>query len=429
MSNYLMVPSRTVKSDLITKNEQIVYIPIATRETYGSVKIGDGLTIHNGVISFDESQITLKTISKNGVYITPDENKNIDIVLSKSDVGLENVDNTSDLDKPISLLQQTEFDKKVNIFQGTTNVGKSLVVDASGKLILKEIDITLDKDVLFDLGVQVTGDNFNIVKQQLNLKSLNETQSILNLPLVNDTTAGLMSIADYKSIRDLQARVGQLENKTTRLLYSNNLYPTAEEINAFVTGLGYITPFDGIAVIIDGTNHIWHYYENDNIGWKDDGLDVVSMFTNDVAGIIRGSAIDGKVYAETDGTGSVYGWDVLKNLVHSKVNQSDFDTFVYDVGEYLGNIESSNKELNNSIVNINTTINNTQTDVNNLKNQVTLQSSQIEELATAYGGVIDLVWQHKALLDDTIDRVSVLEETISESDDVVNTALEKILGV
>lgn len=51
--------------------------------------------------------------------------------------------------------------------------------------------------------------------------------------------------------------------------------------------------------------------------WKDDGQDTVSQFTNDVAGIIKGSNIDGKVYAEDDGTGSVKGWDELKTIVQT----------------------------------------------------------------------------------------------------------------
>ena len=51
--------------------------------------------------------------------------------------------------------------------------------------------------------------------------------------------------------------------------------------------------------------------------WQDDGQDTVSQFTNNVPGIIKGSNIDGKVYAEDDGTGSVKGWDELKTLVQT----------------------------------------------------------------------------------------------------------------
>ena len=53
------------------------------------------------------------------------------------------------------------------------------------------------------------------------------------------------------------------------------------------------------------------------VKWQDDEQDTVSQFTNDVAGIIKGSNLDGKVYAEDDGTGSVKGWDELKTLVQT----------------------------------------------------------------------------------------------------------------
>lgn len=53
------------------------------------------------------------------------------------------------------------------------------------------------------------------------------------------------------------------------------------------------------------------------VKWQDDGQDTVSQFTNNVPGIIKGSDIDGKVYAEDDGTGSVKGWDELKTLVQT----------------------------------------------------------------------------------------------------------------
>ena len=70
-----------------------------------------------------------------------------------------------------------------------------------------------------------------------------------------------MSAATFGEIGLLKTKVGALEGKTTRLLYNAKTNPTAEEINAFVSGLGYTTPYEGIAVVIDETYHIWHYYE------------------------------------------------------------------------------------------------------------------------------------------------------------------------
>ncbi|MBQ7185883.1 MAG: hypothetical protein IJR92_03705, partial [Alphaproteobacteria bacterium] len=54
--------------------------------------------------------------------------------VTKSDVGLGNVDNTSDADKPISTATQAALETKVPIAQGTGNANKALVVDSSGNV-------------------------------------------------------------------------------------------------------------------------------------------------------------------------------------------------------------------------------------------------------------------------------------------------------
>lgn len=126
--------------------------------------------------------------------------------------------------------------------------------------------------------------------------------------VLDNTLANWSEIIPFPQIDALEEKVDRLEGKTTRLLYSGSTNPTASDIDTFVTGLGYTSPFEGIAVVVAGTYHIWHYYENDNIGWRDDGLDTITPFTNSVAGSILGSADDGKISANNDGTGSVNGW-------------------------------------------------------------------------------------------------------------------------
>lgn len=108
----------------------------------------------------------------------------------------------------------------------------------------------------------------------------------------------------------------------------------AEDINSFAENHGFVAPFTGLAIVIEHTYHIWRYYPNEEngvvIGWRDDGLDTVSQFTNTNPGIILGAAVEGKVYAENDGTGSVYGWSDLTtnidNLDANKVNKTDLAT-------------------------------------------------------------------------------------------------------
>lgn len=178
--------------------------------------------------------------------------------------------------------------------------------------------ITEDKlkvDVLNNASIRTENDAMYLDLNKINLDTKVTGTIPVLLTLADDTKSGIMSKSDYSTLHSLVTRVNTLEGKTTRLLYTDGGNPTAEEIKTFVEGQGYTSPFSGIAVVVAGTYHVWHYYENDNIGWRDDGVDTVNTFTNTAPGMIKGTAADGKVFAETDGTGSVYGWDNLLTRV------------------------------------------------------------------------------------------------------------------
>ena len=274
-----------------------------------------------------------------------------DIVLSKEDIGLNNVDNTSDLDKPISTAQQGAFDKKVDktspnfndsirilgtapiiYFQSTAGIGRigNIGMDSEGRFVfsgeilqngktlsdildekanltgentfngeqtiqgnvyvggqvnipngpvtvqninvadsisslqnnVSSINNKINTNVVQNISTNVNGDNFSLIQTLINLNTQATTQQSTNIPLANSTTAGLMSSSDFASLQNLEDRVGNLEGKTTRLLYTASTNPTADDINSFVTGLGYTPPFEGVAVVVDETFHIWHYYDS-----------------------------------------------------------------------------------------------------------------------------------------------------------------------
>ena len=178
--------------------------------------------------------------------------------------------------------------------------------------------VTEDKlkvDVLNNASIRTENDAMYLDLNKINLDTKVTGTIPVLLTLADSTKSGIMSKSDYSILHSLVTRVNTLEGKITRLLYTDGGNPTAEEINTFVEGEGYTSPFSGIEVVVAGTYHVWHYYENDNIGWRDDGVDTVNTFTNTAPGMIKGTATDGKVFAETDGTGSVYGWDNLLTRV------------------------------------------------------------------------------------------------------------------
>ena len=131
MSDTILVPVTTVQPDLVTQTDVVVYVPLASKTSPGIVKIGNGLNITNdGELWWDASEVPIKYIAKNGEDIVPDDNKRVNIVLNKIDVGLSNVDNTSDLDKPIS-----------NATQQAINIVKNDVDNLSNSIDTIEINI------------------------------------------------------------------------------------------------------------------------------------------------------------------------------------------------------------------------------------------------------------------------------------------------
>ena len=121
-------------TQLITTNEGVVHLPDATRTRKGVVKVGSGLNIESGEISLDESYIKVNEIHLNGNKVEPDEQKRVFLEVDKTTVGLGNVDNTSDLNKPVSTATQTELNKKLDKQQSPALADKYLHVSADGTI-------------------------------------------------------------------------------------------------------------------------------------------------------------------------------------------------------------------------------------------------------------------------------------------------------
>lgn len=156
--------------------------------------------------------------------------------------------------------------------------------------------------------ITVDGDTVKQTQATVNIKTGETGTKTDVIPLANSENAGMMSPSDVLAIQEHTAKIAALEGQTVRLLYTASTSPTAEQVGEFVTAAGYTENLQNVAVVISGTFHIWHWYDN-TATWRDDGVDAVSLFTNAVAGAIKGTEIEGKIYAENDGTGSVYGWD------------------------------------------------------------------------------------------------------------------------
>lgn len=101
------------------------------REAYPTGQLGDYAIVGGSdtVWVWDDETNSWVNSTEQGIVISVN-GKTGEIILSKTDVGLSNVDNTSDANKPISTAQQTAFDAKADRRQITLAEADSLNLEA-----------------------------------------------------------------------------------------------------------------------------------------------------------------------------------------------------------------------------------------------------------------------------------------------------------
>ena len=165
--------------------------------------------------------------------------------LSKSDVGLGNVNNTSDANKPISTATQTALDAKQNTITGaaTTITGnnltasRALVSDSSGKVAVSDITAT-------ELGY-LDGVTSNI-QQQLNANS-----SLFVRGSGSNAIQGLNGMAQGKN--SFAIGTGSVATDERGMAIG---YGAVAGRNQFATGV-FNKPTDGTAAILSTTGSVF----------------------------------------------------------------------------------------------------------------------------------------------------------------------------
>lgn len=145
------------------------------------------------------------------------------------------------------------------------------------------------------------------------------------LPVAAPTTAdypgnaGVMNISQATALKNATANIEQINQ---RYFSSSTLgdAPTQEEItNAWEEASGLvisdIAPGARLALYDIPHKIEWVYYTDSHVWFVSTSEAGPALFTNTSAGIIKGKAAEGQVFAEDDGTGSVYGWDELKSQI------------------------------------------------------------------------------------------------------------------
>ena len=162
------------------------------------------------------------------------------------------------------------------------------------------------------------------------------------IPIASASQTGLMNAQTYAGLTNLNARVSALEGKNTTVYvtFPNNDPDQATITSVFTTKAGR-APVAGDYAVDLAKNLTYGY---DGTTWTKVGTDVsVPQFSLGSPGLIVGSDEDGTVFAETDGTGSVKGWDVLTGKVST--NETDIDALQTSMTQVEGDISEIQTSL------------------------------------------------------------------------------------
>lgn len=175
-------------------------------------------------------------------------------------------------------------------------------------------------------------------------------QEQIPFPIASSVQTGMMNAQTYAGIVNLNARVDKLEaSKTVYYVTFSSSSPTDSELTSLFTTVSGRPPAAG-DYLTDIAKSLTYGYNGTNWIKVETSADI-PVFTSETPGLIKGSTADGTVAAETDGTGSVNGWDNVKTTLNNHTEsigtiQSSLSTVEGEVAGLSADILTKNDKLN-----------------------------------------------------------------------------------
>ena len=165
-------------------------------------------------------------------------------------------------------------------------------------------------------------------------------QEQIPFPIASSVQTGMMNAQTYAGIVNLTARVDKLEaSKTVFYVTFSSTSPTDSELTSLFTTVAGRAPVAG-DYLTDIAKSLTYGYNGTNWIKVETSADI-PVFTSESPGLIKGSTADGTVAAETDGTGSVNGWDNVKTTLNNHT-------------ESIGTIQSSLSTVEGEVASLST---------------------------------------------------------------------------
>ncbi|MFV0485351.1 MAG: hypothetical protein ACK5MU_03980 [Candidatus Saccharimonadales bacterium] len=190
--------------------------------------------------------------------------------------------------------------------------------------VVNKTDANYDLIETFSLSTDASAVTADMDTINLSDGTQSSTQAVF--PTANETEAGMMNAATFLGLEQAKNDIVSLKNEAFAANGVPEIYTQTDITNAWIAASGQTTVINGAVLWdIDNQRRFGYYGTSSGEEWiltnSGGGSTPIANFTNSVPGLIKGSASEGQVFAEADGTGSVNGYDTLKSSVST--NTSD----------------------------------------------------------------------------------------------------------
>lgn len=215
----------------------------------------------------------------------------------------------------------------------------------------------INKTVTTDIALNpvVSTSTVQLNESKINLMSGTASSESIALPVASTTQAGIMNSATFDTITANTNNLNAIMNGAVAIT-GLSASPSQSDLTTAWLAQTNLPALINRASIYDVSNDkVWTYYSNDAT-WhaaSNTSQVTVSTFTNSSEGTILGSTNNGQIYAESDGTGSVNGWDTLTGNVSTNAgNISSLQTSV--AGKQDSLTAGTGISLNGSTISVDT---------------------------------------------------------------------------
>lgn len=269
----ILVPVKPRTTDLAIKNDRVIFVPLATKDSFGVVKVGDGLSIEDGLLSFDYDNF-----------------------------------------------EQLYLDKKLDKFQGIDNSGKILYVGFDGNISLRDSEYK---------GIFIKEDDSLISSDTLTLNFKDSfdvtstgTETSIN---IKDIYVKKFNYSEFKEIEELRADTWFLSDRTKQILIGDCAFTegSLRENNAIMINRNGI-----VARSFDPNSNAYSMinWRSDmiNLGYMSDTGNFSGMSINSDGSFINGDKILTELYVSDDG------------MIYLNQDKLDFNTdkLIKDLNNY-----------------------------------------------------------------------------------------------